>query len=304
MSGNYVDAASVVVPVTINDTVLISSNVSETEHAAWTSGATYGLAERRIYQHAIWESLQAANTNHPPDTSPTWWGKVQATNAFAMFDERVATQTTNSAAISVRLRPAQVANCLAALNCTGGNLRVRTIDPVALEVYNKVTGLRSRPPRSSYYAWFFQRRVPINDFIALDLPAYPNADVYVDLSVTSGNVGIGHLVLGQQIVLADGIQLGARVGDTDYSDTELNKWGIPTFVERAPARRGAWTMTVPNDRVDYVINVLRSRKNRMSLWVGYSGIKATCIWGWIRDFEVTIRRRVESDIAVEIQGAP
>ncbi|MBI5071260.1 MAG: hypothetical protein HZB56_23840 [Deltaproteobacteria bacterium] len=41
--------------------------------AAWASGTTYGAAALVSYSGRTYYSLQAGNTNHQPNTSPTWW---------------------------------------------------------------------------------------------------------------------------------------------------------------------------------------------------------------------------------------
>jgi hypothetical protein len=41
--------------------------------AAWNSGTTYALNDEVQFSGLNWLSLQNGNTNHQPDTSPTWW---------------------------------------------------------------------------------------------------------------------------------------------------------------------------------------------------------------------------------------
>lgn len=75
-------------PSVVGDAELISTNVLETAPAAWSSVVTYGLGDQRSTWSGttatIWESLQAANTNHSPASSPTWWKQISVT--YAEFD--------------------------------------------------------------------------------------------------------------------------------------------------------------------------------------------------------------------------
>ena len=74
---------------TITDVQLAGSSLPETPPTAWSSGTTYALAARTSIATAhngrdVYESLQAANTNHDPASSPLWWKLVGRTfGAFA-----------------------------------------------------------------------------------------------------------------------------------------------------------------------------------------------------------------------------
>lgn len=68
---------------TVNDAALASSNVVETPPAAYNSGTTYALAgTASIFSGpsntlaTVYESLQNANTNNAPASSPAWWRAI------------------------------------------------------------------------------------------------------------------------------------------------------------------------------------------------------------------------------------
>ena len=70
----------ITVPVAITDAMVTATDVPEADYAAWDGGTTYALGDRRIKGHKIWESAQAGNTGHDPETSGSaWWLKVLAT---------------------------------------------------------------------------------------------------------------------------------------------------------------------------------------------------------------------------------
>ena len=65
-------------PAYITDATLTSSSVPETTVTVWNNATTYGLGDVRGVAGAnnsqtVCESLQAANLDHDPATSPTWW---------------------------------------------------------------------------------------------------------------------------------------------------------------------------------------------------------------------------------------
>ena len=64
-------------PITLTDSILVSTNVHEVAPAIYNSGTAYALG---AFCHVvnglaldIYESKQAANTGHAPASSPTWW---------------------------------------------------------------------------------------------------------------------------------------------------------------------------------------------------------------------------------------
>ena len=76
----------ITVPVAITD-AMVTTDVPEADYSAWASGSTYALGDRVIKGHKIWESAQAGNTSHDPETSGSaWWIKVSATNRWRLFD--------------------------------------------------------------------------------------------------------------------------------------------------------------------------------------------------------------------------
>lgn len=73
---------------TIGSTEITSSNVPEVAPAAYNSGTAYALNDQvSVFSGVssttatIYKSLQAANTNHTPASSPTWWQLVGSTYA-------------------------------------------------------------------------------------------------------------------------------------------------------------------------------------------------------------------------------
>jgi hypothetical protein len=88
----------VIEPVLITDANFISSTVAEpaSGETEFNAGTTYALGARvtRSGLHRLYESLQAGNAGHTPETSPDWWVEVSANNRWSMFDQVIGTATT------------------------------------------------------------------------------------------------------------------------------------------------------------------------------------------------------------------
>jgi hypothetical protein len=72
----------------ISSTEITSSNVPEVAPAEYNSGTAYALNDQvsvfsgvNSTTATVYQSLQAANTNHTPASSPTWWQLVGSTYA-------------------------------------------------------------------------------------------------------------------------------------------------------------------------------------------------------------------------------
>ena len=88
--------------------MITGCNVPETDFSGYNSGSTYSLADKVIYNHKVYESLQNANIGHPPDTSPTWWLDSGFDNRWKMFDSVVGSQTAQANSITLSLVPGMI----------------------------------------------------------------------------------------------------------------------------------------------------------------------------------------------------
>ena len=134
-------------PVEITPAKLISSNVPETEHPAWSATATYVLGDRVLLNHTIYEALAAVPAGVKPGEevvtkdAPAKWLDRGKDNRWRMFDNKVESLTTNPSTIVVTIKPGAVVNSLALFNLQGKSVTVSMVDPVEGEVYRKEVSL-------------------------------------------------------------------------------------------------------------------------------------------------------------------
>jgi len=129
-----------IVPIDVDDTVLVASNIAETDYATWNSGTNYGLADRVIVvaTHSIYESAQAGNLNHDPTTDdpidPVWWVRVGATNKWRAFDDVIQDQAVKTGGITYELDVASRADGIALFNLDASSVTVQVSDPLVSRV--------------------------------------------------------------------------------------------------------------------------------------------------------------------------
>lgn len=304
-------AISIVEPVTITDSMVVSSNLSEADYPEWIGGSpatTYGLGDRVILSstHKIYESLQAANTNKNPVTETAWWIEVSPTNKWKAFDTSSTTQTLATGisppSISYEFELGQAVNCVAFLNVSSCNtIEVVMTDPVYGIVYDETVSLARIPLTSDWWAWFFGQRREKNQYVALDLPSYPNATITVTLDGTP-TLGVGIIMFGQQQSFSLGMQYGARLGIQDYSRKETNDFGDTVFVVRAFAKRATYDVFLENEELDQFQNYLSSIRATPCLWVGSNQYEATTVFGFYKNFDILLNYPNHSECSLDIEG--
>lgn len=299
---------TIVQPMALTDAMLIASNVPETDHAAWSSSTTYAKGDRVILvsAHKIYESLQASNSNKPPATEPTWWIEVSATNRWKAFDAKSSTQTAAPAGspktIGYQIRPGVAVTAVSLFNLSGGtSIRLRVVDPVYGTVYDKTTSLASVPTVGGWWAWFFGERVAPKKFAALDLPSYPNADLYIDITGTDV-LAVGVIAFGQQRVWGLGIKYGLRAGILDYSRKEANEFGDIEVVKRAYADRVSMNLLLNTSEVDALHAYLATLRATPCVWIGCDQYEITQVFGFYKSFELMVGYVNLADCELDIEG--
>lgn len=289
-------------PIDVTEAILIGSSVDEDDYAAWDGAASYLVGDRRIRSHRIYEALIAHSGIDPagPATSPATWLDLGATNRWKMFDDRIGSRTEQAESIGVTLRPGTVINALALFNLQGHTVTVVMTDPVEGEVYRREVSLVD-PAVSSWYDWLFAVLGRKADVVLLDLPAYGTADLSVTIAAGSGTAACGHMVAGAQVEI--GVALyGTGVGITDYSRKEVDAFGSSIVVERAFSKRADFDVSLETARVSAIQRLLASIRARPVVWVGDASYEATVLFGFFKDFSISISGPSVSDGTITVEG--
>lgn len=302
-------ALKVIPPLSITDSILTSSNVAETDYASWSSGTTYNIGDRVRYVstniHKVYESLRATNLNHDPTTdvsSPPYWIEVSATNRWKMFDTNNSTQTTNSNTIVVTLTPGKVVNSVILLNLEGTSVRVKMTDPTDGVVYDTTTSLNNNGTINNWYSYFFnpiQRRTSV---LLTNLPAYGTAAIEITITNTGLTAKCGVCIIGTVQYIGEGINLGASIGIQDYSRKEKDDFGNYQLIQRSYSKKAKFSMAVLNEQIDSLQDLLVSLRTTPCVWIGDDRYTSTAIYGYYKDFDITIAYHLVSDCNIEIEG--
>ena len=295
----------IIKPYTVIDSALISSNIAETDYAAWSVGTTYALAQRVIViganSHKVYESLQAGNIGHTPSTSSTWWLDCGATNRWDMFDQSVQSQSSNATTINVTLRPTQRIDSVALLNIAAYTVQIKMTDEVDGLVYDKTTVLASYSGIDDWFSYFYEPVVRRSDFIVNDLPPYTNATIQVILTEAGGTALCGGLLVGQQSFIGN-TQYGSSVGIQDYSLKTQDAFGNYSILRRAFRKTGTFQIQLASNYTDQLVSLLTSLRSTPIIYSGSSDFTSMMIYGFYKDLSVSVAYPGISACTLTIEG--
>lgn len=294
----------VVRPVEITDARFVSSTLTEAEHSAWSGATTYALADRVIYQHYIYESLQGSNTNHTPtgQTTDTWWLLIGPTNRWAMFDQEINTGSTGSSPITIVVEPGYI-NSVVLLDVEADSATI-TMHDGATEVFSQTVSLIESSV-ASWTDYFFEPFLYATQKIVGGLPYYLNAQVTVTVTKASGTVRVGGVVFGNSFEIGDALQ-GARSGITSYSRIEQNTFGVTQIVRRLSAKRMSVNLKLDTVAFKRVHALLKELDSVPCVWIAEPNepdkYGPLTIFGYARDFQIEVPGPQISYCSLEIQG--
>jgi len=292
----------IIKPIDITEAVLVASNVPEDDYPPWSSSTSYLVGDRCLRNRRIYEALVANSNVDPagPATNPANWLDLGMDNRWRMFDDKVGSQTSQSGSVAVTLQPHAVINALALFNLQGSAVTVTMTDPAEGEVYRRTVSLVDAGV-SNWYDWFFAPIGRHTDLVLLDLPAYGTAQLSVTLDNAADPAACGHLVVGTQVEL--GVALyGTNVGITDYSRKDVDEFGNAIVVERAYSKRAEFDLRLDTARVAAVQRLLASLRTRPVVWIGEQSYEATIVFGFFKDFNLSISGPSISDATLTLEG--
>ena len=293
-------------PVTITTAVLTSSNVPETDYAAWSGATAYTVGTRVILvsTHKIYECL-VANTNFSPDVNLTGltpkWLQIGATNRWKTFDDGWGSQTTIATPLTFTLTPATIVNSLALLNVAATSITVNMTSS-GVNVYSNTSVMFGAEEIIDWYGYFFEAITYKSDLVLTDLPPYSNGVITISVINTGSTSKCGNCVIGSFYDIGY-TQYGASAGIVDYSVKTTDTFGNTTVVKRSYAKRMSSNLMINNLIVDDVVNLLGSYRSTPLVWVGAeSNYTSLIVYGFYKDFDVNIAYPDFSSCNLTIEG--
>ena len=295
----------IIVPEIIADASLTSSNVPETDHAAWLVGTTYNLADRVIViaTHRIYESVIGSNLGNDPTTDDgTNWLDVSATNRWKAFDEIIADQVVNASTIEYEFDTTGIINAVSLFGLDAETAQVIATSAVDGEVYNETVALTDNSAINNWYEYFFEPIIRRSRHVFADLPQYLDTTIDVIIGVSSGSASVGQVVIGQQRGIG-GTEFGTTVGIRDYSTKENNIFGDPVIVERRYSDIVDYDVAVKSTGIDALRTLLAGFRASPVVWIGDDiADYGVLIYGYYKDFDVVLSSPSISRASIQVEG--
>lgn len=296
---------NIIRPISISNMVLTGSSLGETDYAAWASGTTYALAARVVVlaTHSVYESVQAGNLNHAPNTDDgTWWVRVGATNKWRAFDRVIGDPATSASTITYELTMPSLVNAIAFFGLTGAELHVTVTDGTDGLVYDRTVPLLNNEGVVSWYAYFFEPVIQLDEVLLSDLPAYSSATIDISITPTGGVAAAGEVVPGATQPLGVTVY-GTEIGITDYSRKERDAFGNPYVVERAYAKLVDFDFMVDTPKAATVAKTLAQYRASPVVFYGAVDVSfGTTVYGYYREFRINLANPAVSYGSMLVEG--
>ena len=295
-------------PVTVTDSILTATNITEDDYAVWDSGTAYVVGDKVIstVTHRIYEAL-IDNTNVDPTgtaTDPATWLDIGATNRWKAFDQKISDPVVNATSIDYTLSdPNSNITSVALFGLKGSSANVTVTDATEGEVYNKTISLLDNRNIVDWYTYFFEEQVQREQAQFLDLPPYLGSDVEVTVTANSGeDTELGQLVLG----FLSGIGLttyGTSISIEDYSRKEVDAFGNFIIVQRDYAQLADFDVQFETRNARKIQRTLADFRATPIVYVGSEDTSyGTTIYGFYRRFDLTLEGPSLSFGAIEVEG--
>lgn len=298
----------IIKPVTVTNSVLTSSNVTEDDYSEWSSATTYADGDKVIVigtTHKVYESLVGSNLNNDPTTDDgTNWLELGATNRWKAFDQKISDQVSNLNTIEYQLNSATTnVTAVSLFGLDGISVNVTVTDATDGEVYNEDFSLLDNAEIVDWFTYFFAEQGTKTEALFTGIPPYLNSDVDITVTAETGtNAKVGQIVLG--FLSNFGLTTyGTSVGIEDYSRKETDAFGNFIITERAFAKLVDYDVRLETGKARTVQNTLADFRATPIVYIGSEDEAfATIVYGFYRRFDITLEGPAYSFAAIEVEG--
>lgn len=330
------ESASGVAPVTVTITIATPGVVTQTAHGL-ANGATVafsttgslptGLTAGTVYYvvNAATDTYEVSATSggssiatsgtqsgtHSVISSPnkgsalsdaTKWIDLGPTNPWGMFDQKLGTLTTNTDTIEVTVTPTGRATALAMFGLDAVSVTVTVTDSIDGVVFGPTEyALSNSDNVSDYYDYCFEPIIRKTELMVDGIPPYVGPDIDVVIDNTGSSAVCGNLVAGSLRTIGATIY-GSGFGIIDASVKQEDDFGNIELVERTYRSTASLDVIVDRLLVDEVKRVLSSRRAIPTVYIGTGEYDATLIYGFPRNWSVSVDHYQKSRLSIDLES--
>lgn len=282
---------SIVIPETVTDAILVSSNIVEDDADPWYVGATYNTSDEAVFNHRVWQCQEDNNIGDQPDQgaaeNPPRWLDKGATNRYKMFDGKLFQGSANTDTIEITLNSTRVIDSLVFFGLAGSTLEVEVKDASDTVLYSTTVPLQSGESIDNWYDYFFAAYGQVTDLALIDLPNVQGVTIDIVIRNEGSIARCGELIVGDQRYIGD-IKYGMEVGIHDYSVNDEDELGNPIIVERPYAKKASFDVQLASTAVDSVYSLLASVRATPTVIIGTTLYKSSIIYGRYKRMNIVV----------------
>ena len=289
-------------PVNITDTNLLASNVPEAEYPPYNAGATYANGALVIAAHRIYQNNSGGNLTgvYPPDNLTQWEDKAPS-NRWAMFDLYSSTVTENPDSIVVDIKTGVAVNSIALININGAYVDVTATHPANGVIFTKRYYLYRSDGVIGWYSYFFTKRSPKNKLTELNIPAFRNVTVRIEIHAPGGTARCGSLLIGRYINLGQ-LQWGYSSEINDYSKKQIDENGYVNIQRGNYSFRPEFSMLVNDGDLDSIGRTMARYRSTPAVWIAGTRHEIMTVFGFYMSFRPVVNHGIFSECSLQIEG--
>lgn len=289
-------------PVNITDANLLASNVPETEYPLYNSGTTYANGAIVIAAHRIYRNNSGGNLTgvYPPDNL-TQWEDVAPSNRWAMFDLYSSTITENPESIVIDVKTGVAVNSIALINISGAYVDVTATHPINGVIFTKRYYLYRSDGIRGWYSYFFTKRSPKNKLTELNIPAFRNITVRIEIHAPGGTAKCGSLLIGRYINLGQ-LLWGYSSELNDYSKKTIDENGYVNIQKGGYSFRPEFSMRVNDADLDSVGRTMARYRSTPAVWIAGTRHEIMTVFGFYMSFRPVVNHGIFSECSLQIEG--
>lgn len=286
---------------------IVDYNVTQI-HAVWDVATSYAKGDLVVLDGCgaiVYESLTSSNVGNDPETSTLDWLPVGVSNYFAMFDNKIGTQTENADSINVAVEFTSIVNAVGLINLVGSTVQFQAWRAdqdymVDTPAFDETIQLRDYGV-SSWYEYVTYIVKQKRNYVNFQIPTFIGGTGRMILNSPGSTAKLGSLIYGSQFIIGETLtQVG--VGIKDFSTKETNSFGNYQIVEREFNDKITFKVLVENaNRLD-VKNFLTDNRATPVLWGGDEDVDVTITYGFYNDFTLNISQPAWTDLDLTIES--
>lgn len=297
---------NVIPPITITDSVLVSSSLAEPGpgETAWVSGTTYAIGDVRIRTstHRQYQRLTAGAGTTPPESDTTNWIDIGPTNKWAMFDTLRSSASVSSGNLVLKLVPTTRIDSLAFLQMSAATSLEVTVVSNSITVYSASKSLQI--DFTGWYEYFFDTLVYNPTAVFFDIPPYSTNEINITMVGSAPSVGV--ITLGKYVNLGD-TQYNASNTTMNFSSVDRDLYGNATLIQRRNIPKTNQTLLARATQVNKIKNVRDAVNAVPAVWSGMKSsvdsgyFESFLILGIYKQFTISLDNPVAATINLELE---